>query len=460
MKKNIAQDVIPPKKSIRNIELLHKPKRTERIVSKKIVSKIHINNTEAESFRHDIKQEVVEPEVSYIYEYEEPVKHSRKILYTAIGLFVIALVFAVSALFKSAVVTITPRNETRVLNDNFRALKDISTNGLGFQIVTTTKDLQREVSATGEKQVDTKSTGKIVVYNNFSEKSQLLIKTTRFQTPDGLIFRAMMDVIVPGIQQKNGKSVAGSAEVSVEADKVGVEYNVPLKDFTIVGFKGTPKYTKIYARSKTEMIGGFSGKQKIVSQEIMDSVDKELSALLKESLSKDIVSQIPENFVLYSSSISYSLEPVSQVADSNTIAKSTGTSTVVLKKKGVVSGVIFDKGALSRAIIAKILPDMVDQVIKITNLNNLSFSIASGTDFDPNSSTKLDFNLKGNTNFVWVFDDNKLKTEILGVSKDSAIKIISSYDTIKEANIETRPFWNNNIPQDPEKVTLINVLDK
>ena len=74
----------------------------------------------------------------------------------------------------------------------------------------------------------------------------------------------------------------------------------------------TPKYTKIFARSKTEMTGGFSGMQKVVSKETMDNSDKELEELLKKSLSMDIVSQIPENFVLYENSVSYNLEPTTQ----------------------------------------------------------------------------------------------------------------------------------------------------
>ncbi len=445
MKKNIVQDVIPPKRTIRNVELLYKSKRPEKTIpiKKETEPKKIEDNTENEDF-------------SYKYEYDEPVKHSKKVLYFSVGVLFLALVFGISAFFKSAEVEITPKNQTVSINESFKAQKDSSTNGLSFQIVTTTKDVEKTVPAFDEKNVEKKATGKIVIYNNYSSEPQKLIETTRFETKEGLVFRTKFDVVVPGIQVKDGKSVAGSVEVLVEADKAGSEYNIGLKDFSIVGFRGLPKYTKIYGRSKTEMTGGFIGMQKVVGEETLSKNDKELEELLKASLSKDIISQIPENFVLYESSISYDLEPTSQT--NSVEAGGTATSSVVLKKKGSVSAIIFDRGTLSRTIVAKALPSETDSVIKITNLDNLDFSISPENVFNPETSTSLNFSLKGDVNFVWVFDENKLKTELLGISKSNAVTVISTYDTIKEAKIETHPFWNQTIPQDSNKVKLVNLL--
>lgn len=456
MKKNIVQDVIPPKKSIRNVELLYKSKRPER------VERVERPERVAPVVRKDIeiKKVVSDPtpaeDFSYKYDYDEPVKRSKKVLYFSVGILIIAFVFGISALFKSADIEITPKNEIVSVNESFKAQKDTSTNGgLVYQIVTTTKDVEKTVPASEETNVERKASGRIVIYNNYSSVPQKLIATTRFETPEGLVYRTKSDVLVPGVQTKDGKSVAGSIEVMVEADKAGSSYNIGLKDFTIPGFKGTSKYTKIYGRSKTEMTGGFSGIEKVVSEETLSAVNKELEDSLKASLVKDITSQIPENFVLYESSVSYDLGSTNQAGSPS--SASNATSSVVLKKKGSVSAVMFDRGSLSRAIVAKALPNVVDSV-KIANLNSLTFEFSGETTFDPNTSTLLNFNIKGDAKFVWVFDENKLKTELLGMSKKNAITVISTYDTIKEAKIETHPFWNQTIPQDPQKVTLINTL--
>ncbi len=233
------------------------------------------------------------------------------------------------------------------------------------------------------------------------------------------------------------------------ADAAGADYNVGLKDFTIPGFQGTAKYTAIYARSKTEMTGGFSGLQKIISPDESAQADADLSAQLKTLLAKDIVSQIPANFILYPGSLSYDLNPIGQL-DST-------TGNAILQKTGSANAIIFDKTALTSAI-AKISPALATTPAQITNLDSLNFAYATSTGWSPNTSTTVTFALSGSPNTVWTFDADALKASLLGLSKTDAEKLIATYPSIQEAWIETRPFWNNDIPKDPAKVTLVNTL--
>ena len=446
MKKNIVQDVIPPKKSIRNIELSPKTGNLTVAVKKEVPPEIK-------------KEKVVKAETSppppkippYTYEYEETKKPSRKILYTVIGIFALALAFGISALFKSAVIRVTPEEELKTLDGNFTAKKDSVKNELGFQLVTVNGSLEKTVEAGGEQKVEKKAEGKVVLYNNYSATSQKLVATTRLQTEEGLIFRIQNNVTIPGRQTIAGKIVAGSIEVHVVADLPGENYNIGLKDFTVVGFKNDPKkYAGIYGRSKTTMTGGFSGMQKIVSEEILNNAENELEESLRDSLSRDITSQIPANFVLYANSLSYKFEPAIQAGN--------GEDSVVLSKKGEANGIIFDKATLTRFILTKIAPDLVETPIKINNLETLDFSYPAGSIFNPSVDNTVTFNLKGDAHLIWISDENKLKSDLLGLSKKNAMAILSTYTTIKEAWIETRPFWNQTIPEDPEKVTVINTL--
>ena len=457
-KKNVVQDVIPPKKSIRNVELLYKSKISEKRPLKDLKLRDMKPPESVSTSSPSPSPRVQEDNFSYKYEYEQPRGRSKKILYVSVGLLILIFLFGVSIFFKSASIEVMPKNQKVDLSADFKALKNIPNNGLSFQTVTTAKDVEKTVSATNEEKVEKKATGTVVVYNNYGTQAQQLIKTTRLETPEGLIFRTTEDIVVPGIQTKDGKSVAGSVEVVVEADQSGPKYNVGLKDFTIVGFKGTAKYTKFYGRSKTEMSGGFSGMQKTVSKEIINQTDEELESLLKTSLVNEIISQIPENFVLYQNGLFYDMNPTGQVY----VTKGEGgiTDTVILRKKGSITAIIFDRGALSKAIVSKTLPDIADNVVKITNLNNLEFNFSSTTSFNPDTGNLLNFDLKGEVNFEWIFDENKLKSELLGMSKNNAVIILSTYDAIKEANIEIRPFWSKTIPEDSEKVTIVNLLEK
>ena len=98
-----------------------------------------------------------------------------------------------------------------------------------------------------------------MIYNKYSAEAQIFVKDTRFETPEGKIYRIDRAVTVPGMKNSGGQTVAGSVEATVYADKSGSEYNIGFSDFTIPGLKGGLKYEKFYARSKTPMTGGMKG---------------------------------------------------------------------------------------------------------------------------------------------------------------------------------------------------------
>ncbi len=464
VKKNIVQDVVPNKKSIRNVELPSKT-RMDDMARKEFLKespKMRAKMAKEDEFARSVniqqdapikmerksespKGEINPPNNQYKYEYDKPRKSSRKLYYSLLVIFIGILYFGISSVFKSAEIQITPETQVKNINDTFTARKDASPTNLAFQTVSLVKEAEDSVEAGKEERVEKKATGKIVIYNTTTQ-TQKLVATTRFQTPEGLIFRIVSPISIP---PKQG-SVSGSIEATVEADKTGDLYNISLKDFTVPGFKGDPKYTQVYARSKTEMIGGFSGMQKVVDDATLKSKSAELEEKLKATLSKDIASQIPENFVLYQNSLTYSFDPV--------VIANNPNGGALLKKKGIASAIIFDRASLSKALLSKILPEAENDVIHVTNLDTLTFTYTAPGSFDPNTSNSVAFSLAGSANLVWGFDENKLKSDLLGLSKKNALNIISKYTTIKEAWIITRPFWSNTIPLKSEKVTLINTL--
>ncbi len=475
-KKNIVQDVLPPKRTIRNIEVSLRghgssQKSTADIFKKNIISKKKDDAdfapakpkekfTRSVNIRKPQKEEAPlviigknpppPPKIpSYLYQYDIPKKKSKKVLYISTIILCIVLAFGVSVLFKSAEIKISPKTLSQTFSENFTAKKDTTGSDLGYQIVTISKEMDQAVTATQDQKIIKKAQGRIIVYNTGSA-SQKLILGARFQTPEGLLFKSTSVVTVPGSSIKSGKSIAGSVEVPVEANAPGPTYNIGLKDFTLPGLKGDAKYTQIYARSKTGMTGGFIGTQKVVSADVLSSVDVTLENSLKQSLSKDIVSQIPSNFVLYTGGLSYTFDPSVEI--------NSATSSAVLRKKATASAVIFDKGTLARAIIAQVIPHSVNDVIKITNLDSFIFSYPASTTPDLSTADNLNFNLSGKANFVWVFDENKLKSDLLGLPRDKATQLISTYTSVREAWVTIKPFWNNTIPTEIQKVTVVNTL--
>ncbi|NTW14091.1 MAG: hypothetical protein HGA31_03620 [Candidatus Moranbacteria bacterium] len=104
-----------------------------------------------------------------------------------------------------------------------------------------------------------KSTGTVVIYNEYGTDPQQLVATTRLESSDGKIFRIAKGVTVPGMTTTNGKTVPGAVEATIVADGVGSSYDIGPSSFSIPGFKGTPKFDAFSAKSTQSFRGGSTG---------------------------------------------------------------------------------------------------------------------------------------------------------------------------------------------------------
>jgi len=144
---------------------------------------------------------------------------------------------------------------------------DTSTLALGYRTIELDKEVSKTVESDSEEFIQSKASGTITIYNEYSDKTQNLIKNTRFESPQGLIYTIQSNVAVPGYKMVDGKKVAGSIDAKVVASAAGENYNVDSTSFTIPGFKGQEPYELFGAKSKTPISGGFDGVKKIVSKE-------------------------------------------------------------------------------------------------------------------------------------------------------------------------------------------------
>jgi len=88
-----------------------------------------------------------------------------------------------------------------------------------------------------------KARGFITVFSSL-DVPQKMIASTRFVSPSGLIFRIDENILVPAF---------GQITVSVTANETGPEYKIGPTTFSIPGFIGTERYTKLYGRSYQSM---------------------------------------------------------------------------------------------------------------------------------------------------------------------------------------------------------------
>lgn len=371
----------------------------------------------------------------------------KKVLFLGI-LLVVFLGLFMTLTASSVEISVTPRSVEKRTDANFIAVSDTETGGIPFDIIMLDKTETRSVPAIGEDEVMEKASGEIIVFNDFDENSQRLIKNTRFETPEGLIYRIQNSIVVPGQRKdENGKTIPGSIEVTVYADEAGEDYNVGLKDFTVPGFEGSDRFDSFYARSKTPMTGGYKGVKKIAADKDVEVMQDEIKEDLVVSLKEEIKNQVPNDFILYDDAV---------FSESRFLGTKEVEQGVGVEEKVVIYAVIFNKENLSKSVAENTLDDDYNgEDLIIRNLGDLDFEIKNKDEVQPWVEGRFVFSLKGESSFEWIFDEEELKNDFVGQPKDKTNQILSQYPSIDSANVVIKPFWKNSFPRSSSKITII-----
>lgn len=369
---------------------------------------------------------------------------------------IIVLVLLFSFVFAGATVTVLPKTADITASGNFTASSESeSEGGLTYEIMTLETIQTKALPASGSENAEVKASGQIVIYNNYNASPQRLIRNTRFETPEGLIYRIDKSVVVPGKTTKNGESTPGSIEVTVYADEAGEKYNIGLTDFTIPGFKGQPQYEGFYARSTSPMTGGFVGKRLYVEEKTLEVERALLHEQLRAELMGKIAGELPEGYISFDESI---------FIDFVTETPEEKGEQLEIREKAVLYNVLFKDNALAGAVAVQSLPSFnASEKVLFRDASSLTLKPLS-VDNNPTlpmmpwNAKTFSFELSGNASLVWQFDGMALKQDLSGRNKEAINTILSGYPSIKEAEVVIRPFWKGSFPTDIEDITIETVL--
>ncbi len=385
------------------------------------------------------------PELHTI-DYDHPRRFKWQ-LWVPVIIAVALLVYSSTYFLSGATVTVTEKRQIVAANLDLRAVKVPIADELGFQAIPLIREGEKVVVADGQKQSDTKASGTIVIYNNWSTRSQRLITNTRFQTPTGLIYRIRSSLIVPGKTTIAGKSVPGSIEAVVYADASGKEYNVGLTDFTVPGFKSdAARYEGFYARSKTSMTGGFSGIAKVVNETTLSAARVAIRSELQAKLIAEVRREMPVGYILFDKAFTVSFED-----EPNGDADPSGKS-VTVRERATFTGFILNREAFTKTIAAKTLERYDGSPVTIKNLDTLL--VAPVGALGGAELSTLHFTLKGDAVILWKFDEIKFAEDLSGKPKAEISTVLSGYPGILSAEVELRPFWKSVFPADPKKIII------
>ena len=371
----------------------------------------------------------------------------RKSVWIGAGLAIIVLIFAILSIFNGATLAYVPKSAPISFDKDVYTAEKTGEGKLLYSVVKLSKDKGLDVSASGEEQVSRKASGTIVVYNNATTEPQRLVATTRFETTGGLVYRAPKDFVIPGKKIVAGVSQPGSIEIVVFADVAGEKYNVGLSDFTLPGLKGGTRYTTIYARSKTVMSGGFVGVEKVVSSQDETAAKTQLETTLRDELTSEVKAQVPEDFILFPSLSSVTIEDLPQT-------ESSSKDKVMVNMRANLYGVMFKRSDLSTNLASKKITLTQGDLIDITALDSLDLAFVDIAPADLLLSNEIKFSVTGQVSALWQTDEVALKADLVGRGKKEILSILNNYPTIVSATATIRPFWKTSFPDDGASITV------
>lgn len=429
---NNFHDIIPPeRRSIRNVTATH---RHVRRSSQQVTG----------------EPAVVPPRVPP----PEPLKEGSRLqsffsrfgLWIVAGVAIVIFVLAFSLLFSGTTVTIVPKQRDVSIDGQFESFRAAESGQLAHEVMTVERIAEKVVPATGRREVEERSSGRIVIFNDFSADEQRLITNTRFETPDGLIYRIDKPVVVPGQRVENGETVPGSVEVAVFADEPGERYNIGLTDFIIPGFKGSPRFEGFFARSRTPMTDGFTGMRLTASEDDVEQARSELRSKLQDELQSQATAEVPEGFHLFTSAAFTANESLPQDEQNG---------SVVVREQVILYGIVYRVDDVARFVATQTVAGYEGEPIAITNLEALSYVLRSEEEVaEPWEEASLAFTLGGNVKLIWLYDEESLRGDLAGRSKDALPTILSGYPSIQEAQVSLQPFWRQTFPTDIQKITV------
>lgn len=432
--KRVISDIVKPEKRIEEpAELFREPEREEEFFEEAV-----------EEEPSPTKVEVPEGKPSF------RIFTKKRVI---IGLIVLALIIgglAFQFILPKAQVVINPKKETIRFETEITADKNIDSinftdSSVPGQVFQLEMEDSRKFPTTGEKEVEEKAKGTIKVYNQYSSSEQTLVKTTRFLSAEGKLFRLVETTVIPGATIEEGEIIPNTKEVEVIADEPGESYNIGPSNFTIPGFEGTAKYTAFYGKSTESMTGGAIGKMRIATKEDIEGAIEIVSLELKNKVQEQFDKKIPSELKLLKET--QSLEVVE--SESTLKADEPGKELVVTVKVKAW-GLAFKEDDIFY-LIEKNIGDKISEnktLIPSTiqvNYKNTEIDLAQG---------KASFNCQVEADAAWRIDKEKLKNDLAGKDEIEVRKYLSALSEIEGAKVVFWPFWVKKIPKDKDKIKI------
>ncbi len=321
---------------------------------------------------------------------------------------------------------------------------DQSLNEIPLEELKIEKTESKEFPASGQKELNRKASGQITIYNEYSSVPQTLVATTRFESPTGKVFRISETITVPGAKIEEGKIVPSGLEITVTADQPGESYNIGPTNFTIPGFKGTPKYAGFYAKSTDSMTGGYVGTVKVVSAEDLEEAKESLAEELRNEVEQALQEQLPADLKMVENGLK---EKITDVSD---VDQESEGETFNVEMTFSIQALFFREADLKELIDLNLVAQIEENKRPVSESQQID---CRETEIDWTSG-QVDFDLHVDEEVVWQIDLDQLKEELAGQTEVEVRKYLANQAAIEKAKVSFWPFWVKRIPTQEKKIEI------
>lgn len=352
--------------------------------------------------------------------------------------------------FPKATIIIIPAGEeiefSGVFNVEKNGTMDIKTKTVGGFLIEKEKEVEKSFLATGsEKRVD-KTKGEVTIFNQTSSLRKF-VAGTRFESPEGKIFKSQDYVSIPGgTEQEPGK-----VEIEVIAAEAGEEYNIGPAVFTLPGLKPYGDlYEKIYAESKESMEGGFIGETKVILKEDTEQAKSEMLKL-QDNLLAEAKDEILKEI---SSILQFLKDEILIKKEEITFDKSEGQIGETFKGKAKIkASLLIPKEEDIQEIIADVVKSKLEEGFEfeeVASTQNIEYKILKSD----KEKEILEISFEGKEKVALKIEPGEIKKKIVGMNEEEFRKYIEEEmkDKVQDVEITFWPLWVSKIPEKEDRV--------
>lgn len=360
-------------------------------------------------------------------------------------IFVLLLAVASVLTLPQSWVTITvaaepfEQNIPVTVNTEAKEASTVEARASGKLLSVTNDDAQRVV-ATGKKDVGTKASGTVTIFNGWETTSRQMPVGTTMIASDGKAFALKEAVTVPGatVGLREGQLVTnpGSVSATIEAKEPGDSYNIAAGRFTISGLSAAQQ-EKIYAESSKPMSGGKTRQVSIMTQPDIDNAASSLAEDLKKAAIEQLKKEAKSDKL-----VSEAL--VSEVSSVETNPKEPGSETEYfdIKVKAKHQVIVFNEAEVQKIVDAALRDKVPAEKELILGEGDEFMVSVIGKDY---ANGKLELESKVKTKIGSRVDAVKAKEGLTGKSQAQAKEQLATITNVTSVTIDSFPttWWQD-----------------